>query len=257
MSEGGLLVVVAHPDDESLIAGGVLAACAAAGAPTAVLSLTRGELGVAASGLAPGEELGAARERELREAGRRLGVDAVECLRHPDGELEWVDHEAVAGDLAARVAARRPRALVTFGETGLYHHPDHVAVHRLVLAALSGLPEPPALYRAAWPEGLVPGIVARMRERGLGADLWGLAPEAFGTAEDRLVAVDVIPFLGTKLAALRCHRTQLSPDHLLNTLPDDLAREVLGREHFLPPPSGTGGWLEQVVADAGPGALDA
>jgi N-acetyl-1-D-myo-inositol-2-amino-2-deoxy-alpha-D-glucopyranoside deacetylase len=212
---------------------------------------------VAASGLAPGEELGAARERELREAGRLLGLDAVECLRHPDGELEWADPEAVAGDLAGRVAALRPRALVTFGETGLYHHPDHVAVHRLVLAALSRLSVPPALYQAAWPRGLVPGIVTRMRERGLEADLWGLAPEDFGeTAEDRLVAIDVVPFLETKLAALRCHRTQLSPQHLLNTLPDDLAREILGREHFLPPPSGRGRWLEQVVGRAGRGARD-
>ena len=42
---GGVLAIFAHPDDESLLAGGVLAACAAAGRRVAIVSMTRGERG--------------------------------------------------------------------------------------------------------------------------------------------------------------------------------------------------------------------
>src|SRR5436305_12169867 len=100
MSRDCLLAVFAHPDDESLVAGGALAACAAAGVEVALVCATRGELGpIAEAGLATRETLAAAREAELRAAGRALGVSAVECLGYPDGELAWCDESALAADV--------------------------------------------------------------------------------------------------------------------------------------------------------------
>ncbi|MBA3749277.1 MAG: hypothetical protein H0W96_17535, partial [Solirubrobacterales bacterium] len=68
--------------------------------------------------------------------------------------------------------------------------------------------------------------------RGLAASLWGLEPEAFGSAHDGapLTRIDVRPVLDRKLAALRAHRTQLDGDHLLRALPTDLAARHLGEE---------------------------
>lgn len=256
---GGAFAIVAHPDDESLIAGGVLAACTAAGVETAVLCLTRGELGAMAPGTVAGPALGALREHELREAADVLGVRHVECLEHPDGELPWVDAHATAAALAHRIAARRPRAVITFGESGLYHHPDHVAVNQLVMLALEQLGQdgagPPVLWQAEWPAGLVAGLVAAMRARGLGTDLWGLAPEAFASAADAgsgLTGLDVRAVVDVKLRALRCHRSQLPDGHLLADLPADLASDFLGYEYFLAPGDGAD-WLAQAVArGAGP-----
>src|SRR5207253_7616462 len=96
--------IFAHPDDESILAGGTLAACAAAGAEVIILSMTRGEQGpIANPELATPETLGAVRETELRSAGRALGVPTIECLDYPDGELESADANEVVADLAQRL----------------------------------------------------------------------------------------------------------------------------------------------------------
>src|SRR5690349_4600204 len=102
MSRERLLAVFAHPDDESLVAGGVIAACAAAGVEVALVCATRGELGpIADAALATRQTLAAVREAELRAAGRALGAHAVECLSYPDGGLHCCDGGALAADLGS------------------------------------------------------------------------------------------------------------------------------------------------------------
>ena len=246
MSGGGLLVVTAHPDDEVLIAGGVLAACAAAGAETGVLCLTRGEQGpIADPALATRETLGEVRERELHAACAALGVGWVRCLQHADGWLPWSDDEAAIEDIARVVDERAPRAVITFGGDGLYWHPDHTAVHRFTTAALRGSP---LLYEAAWLTSAMPELVAAMSERGLGTDLWDLEPSAFGVPESEdLVGIDVTPFVEQKLRALRAHATQLAAGHVFAEIPADLAERFLGVERFRPM-GHDGGWLTATAA---------
>ena len=230
---GGVVAVVAHPDDEALIAGGTLALAATAGLATGVVSLTRGELGpISDRALADEGTLGDVRERELRASGAILGVDWTRCLRHPDGELEWADVQAAAAELAAILRASMPAVLLTFGEDGLYGHEDHVATRRIALHAAGLLgPAGPLVYEAVWPATLAPGLAAAARERGLPASLWGLEPEAFGCEQDGpLTRLVVRGVLDRKLGALRAHRTQLDPAHLLTALPDDLAARYLGEE---------------------------
>lgn len=233
-----IVAVVAHPDDESLIAGGTLALAADAGADTGVVSLTRGEHGPVA-GVTPGGgvSLGALREGELEAAAAKLGARWTVCLRCPDGELEWSDHHAVAAELVEILAERDRTSMLTFGEDGLYWHPDHVATRAIAGIAADRLEEelsrPVWLYEAVWPPNLVTDLVAAARERGLPSDLWGLAPESFGSSEaGSTVRVDARPVLSRKLAAIRAHRTQLGPEHLLTALPEDLAEQFLGEERW-------------------------
>jgi LmbE family N-acetylglucosaminyl deacetylase len=238
MTHGRLLAVFAHPDDESLVAGGTLAACAAAGVEVRVVSVTRGEAGpIADPALATRRSLGDVRAGELRAAAAALGFGAVECLDYPDGELSRSDPERLRGDLARLIRDWRPDAILTFGPEGLYWHRDHIAVHDTTAAALdvlAGEGLAPRLYHATWPHGMAGALVAAMAGLGRPADLWGLYPADFGVpAEAITTVVDVRPFLAAKLRALRCHRTQLPPDHLLRVIPDDLAREFLGREYFV------------------------
>jgi LmbE family N-acetylglucosaminyl deacetylase len=225
---GSVVAVVAHPDDESLIAGGTLALAKRAGA----ISLTRGELGpISAPDLATPATLGDVRADELRAAGAELGLAFTACLRHPDGELEWVDQEAAATELAGLLIEHEAAAVLTFGDDGLYGHRDHVAARRIAGLAVQRLDPAPAVYEAAWPAGLVTELVAVAKQRGLPRDLWGVAPEAFGSeAASPDVVVDVTAVLDRKVAAIRAHRTQLDGDQLLYALPDDLAARFLASE---------------------------
>jgi LmbE family N-acetylglucosaminyl deacetylase len=254
MTAGRLLAVFAHPDDESIVAGGTLAACAEAGVEVHVVSVTHGEQGpIADPGLATRETLGTVRAGELRAAAEALGVSAVECLDYHDSALEWSDPRELRDDLVRRVRDFCPDAVVTFGPEGLYWHPDHVAVHRAATAALEVLAArgfAPCVYYATWPQGLAESLASAAACRGLPADLWGLSPRCFGAPADTITnMVDVRSFLAAKLRALRSHRTQLHPAHLLLSLPDDLAQEFLGREYFVRsrPRGTTADWLAAVV----------
>jgi LmbE family N-acetylglucosaminyl deacetylase len=283
MTTARVLGIFAHPDDESLVAGGTLAACAAAGFDVAVLCLTRGEQGpIADPALATRDTLDRVRESELRAAAALLGVRTVECLAYPDGELDDIDSAGVTADLARRIVEFNPHVLITFGPEGWYWHPDHVAVHRLTMAALdmiesderetdagrrfSGKPTPgvgfeqPSVYHATCPKGHMQELLSAMAARGLSAGLWGLDPAHFGVRASRITTVlDVRPFLVAKLNAVRSHRTQLSPEHIYRLIPDDLAAEYLGREYFMQSRAGSAGtdWLEQLPMEAGSGPMEA
>jgi LmbE family N-acetylglucosaminyl deacetylase len=239
------VAVVAHPDDESLIAGGTLALAAQAGAATGVVSLTRGEAGPVAEELAVAEgKLGEVRELELERAARELGVTWTACLRHPDGELPWVDHEAAADELVALLAPHAPSVVLTFGPDGLYWHPDHIAAREIAVLAAGRLDKHADVYEAAWPCGLMAAMVAAARDGGLPVGLWGLEPEAFGSDRPPTVIIDVRPALTRKLAALRAHRSQIGADHLFATLPAAVAERFLG---FEPWAGAGGGALEELI----------
>ena len=238
MSAGCVLAAFAHPDDESLLAAGTLASCAAVAASVVLVCATRGELGASGSrGASTREAHGAVRERELRAAGKALGAIGVECLGLPDGGLAWVDRPAVEVELVATLRRWWPQVVLTFGPEGLYWHPDHIAVHELVCAALDILAREsllPRLDYATWPQGWMSELVAAVGSRGLPTDLFGLSPEAFGAPEASITTVrDVRPFLPAKLRALRSHRSQLRACRLLQEIPEDIAEEFLGREFFV------------------------
>lgn len=261
MSRGRILAVFAHPDDESIVAGGTLAACAAAGWEVRLLCATRGEQGpIARPDLATRASLGAVREAELRAAAAALGLAAVECLGYPDGELRRGDPDRIRHDLALRLRRWRPDAVLTFGPEGLYWHRDHVAVHRFTLdalAATAGDGLAPRVYYATWPEGHMEALVTALAARGLTVDLWGLRPADFGAPADAITTVlDVRPFLAAKIRALRCHRSQLAEGHLFRVIPGDLAAEFLGREYFVRAhaPAGEADWLEDALRRRDDGA---
>jgi LmbE family N-acetylglucosaminyl deacetylase len=255
---GGVLAVFAHPDDESLLAGGVLAACAAAGRRVAIVSMTRGERGpIESHGPGDREALAGIREAELRAAAHALGASSAECLGYPDGELASADEQRAAQALVGLLERERPEAVISFSREGLYWHPDHLAVLRFLSVASELLGEkaaPTWLYGATWPEGHAGRLVSLARARGLATDLWGIDPEAFGApADSSMSALDVRPFLSAKLAALRCYASQIGPSHLLSALPDDLAEEFLGREYFVRLGSGQPpkpDWLGAALAES-------
>ena len=143
-----LLAVFAHPDDESIACGGLLAWCAHLGADVSLLCMTRGEQGQGAG------DVGRTRSRELEAAARALGIGAVTLLEHADGMLPWLPADTARSDVARAIRACRPEIVITFDADGLYWHPDHIAVHERTTAAVVALGNAaPALYYVTTPPG--------------------------------------------------------------------------------------------------------
>jgi LmbE family N-acetylglucosaminyl deacetylase len=237
-----LLAVFAHPDDESLACGGLLARCAELGAEVSLLCVTRGEHGPQED-RTPGstrDALGEVRSQELRAAADVLGVANLLVLDYEDGMLPWVDAAELEADIAGAIRRIHPEVVVTFGEDGLYGHPDHVAVHERTTAAVAALgADAPALYFVTIPPGAMRAVVrhaAAVAARGgdpSPRQILGIAdPDAFGAlAATPTLVVAAGGFAARKLAAIRCHRTQLANDALALIGDGDAAR-LLGTEHF-------------------------
>jgi N-acetyl-1-D-myo-inositol-2-amino-2-deoxy-alpha-D-glucopyranoside deacetylase len=233
-----VLAIFAHPDDECLVAGGTLKACAGKGFETIIISLTRGEQGsIAKADLATRETLGAVREAELRAAGNKLGAKTVECFDYPDGELSWADAAEIENVLSERIEHWQPEIIITFGPEGLYWHPDHIATHELTKAAVSSLQKEgfsPSIYYATFPEDHMTELAQRLESRGLNFNAWGINPNTFGAPSSTITTrLDVRRYLDTKLDALNCHRTQFGKENLFASLPRDLAEDFLGWEFFV------------------------
>jgi len=127
IAPGGLVAVLAHPDDESVGCAGALALAHESGATTRLLVVTRGEAG-SADGTADAA-VGDVREAELVCAARAIGLDEVSLLDgYPDGGVADQPFEGLVTEIAAWLADRRPAAVITFGPHGVTGHPDHVVV---------------------------------------------------------------------------------------------------------------------------------
>jgi LmbE family N-acetylglucosaminyl deacetylase len=230
-----ILAVFAHPDDESLACGGTLARAADAGATTVLLCATRGERGsISDAALVPDGDLGRVRTEELRDAAAVLGLSDLAIYDHPDGDLRWADVPELHDEIVAAIDRWHPDAIVTFDEDGLYWHLDHVGIHERTMAAVQSLgPTAPPLYLVTMPMGAMRDLVEAARAKGAGATLWGIAPDAFGfAAEQPTFVVDVREWIGRKLNALRCHRTQMGRDNPIAWIDEQEARRWLGFEQF-------------------------
>jgi LmbE family N-acetylglucosaminyl deacetylase len=230
-----LLVVVAHPDDETFGCGSLVLHARAAGAEVHVLCATRGEAGEVAPGVTlPEQGLGALREAELREAGRILGVHDVHTLTYLDSGMEG---EPAAGTLCAApvslleedvsdvVARLLPDALVTLdGGDG---HRDHLAVREATerVAATFRLP----LYLHCLPRS----VMSRWADHTATVDpgsayLRGLE---LGTPDEQVThRLDTAAHLERRWRAIHAHRSQTSP---FEGLPEDLQRAFLAQDHLI------------------------
>jgi LmbE family N-acetylglucosaminyl deacetylase len=131
-----LLGIFAHPDDETLCAGGTFAKYASAGAEVRVVSLTKGGAGqIRDASAATRATLTEVRAKELDAAGKELGLTETRCLDYLDGELSGVDRRILVRLASELLSEIRPDVVVTFAPDGFTGHPDHIAVGAAVTAA--------------------------------------------------------------------------------------------------------------------------
>jgi LmbE family N-acetylglucosaminyl deacetylase len=227
-----LLAVFAHPDDESIACGGVLALCADRGVRVTLVCATHGEN----NGGVRDEDWFVQRAQELNDAAAILGVSEVVLWDFRDGFLPW------SGELSDRIEVEirrlRPDAVVTFGKDGLYWHPDHIAICEATTAAVDALErDGPALYYVTMPPGQMRRVVDEVWAHD--QTVTGHLPllgvhnaDAFGVgAAEPTIVLDISAVAGRKLAALKCHRTQTGGGALSRVADRDAPR-LLGVEHF-------------------------
>jgi LmbE family N-acetylglucosaminyl deacetylase len=171
------MTVLAHPDDESLGTGGILARYGAEGIETYVVTATRGERGRYREhrdgDQHPGPEaLGRIREAELRAAAQVLGVREVSVLGYMDGDLDRADPREAVARIAGHVRRVRPHVVVTFAPDGAYGHPDHIAISQLTTAAM-------VAAAGAGADGAAPHAVAKLYFMAWPAPAWAAYQEAF------------------------------------------------------------------------------
>lgn len=133
-----LLVVFAHPDDESMGMGGTLAKYAAEGVETYCVCASRGERGwFGPEEQDPGlDAVGKLREREMNAAAKVLGIKEHYFLDYIDGDVDQADHTEAVGRIVSHIRRVQPQVVVTFPPDGNYGHPDHIAIGQLTSAAI-------------------------------------------------------------------------------------------------------------------------
>jgi LmbE family N-acetylglucosaminyl deacetylase len=154
------------------------------------------------------------------------------------------------------LAVYHPAAVLTFGEDGLYWHPDHIAIHESTTQVVMACGRSaPALYYVTMPLGSVRGLVNAAAARGWSAPsngFWSLPPDAFGLhAASPDLVIDVTPWVSRKLFAIRCHESQMGAVDPLSLIDEADAVRWLGTEHFHRAPINNGtraGLLEQLVS---------
>lgn len=208
-----LLVVLAHPDDETFICGGALAAFSRAGGDIHLVVATRGEHGrrLGRPPFATRETLPDLREQELRAACRALGIARLSLLGLRDKCLEFEDPDALAGRVAFHIRRDRPEALLTFHpERG--GHSDHCAIGRAATAAWERAGDP-----LRYPEQLVSGLAPFQPGRlyRLSSAEVATHPGQHGHTPEQFTRVHVGAVAGAKLAAYRAHRSQTQLDAAL------------------------------------------
>ena len=253
-----LLVVVAHPDDETFGCGSLLLHAAAAGMVTAVVCATRGEAGEAVGGT-PGERLGVLREQETRAAAELLGVSHVDFLGLTDSGMSGAaGPETLVGAPFEDVRDRVGRHLDAFAPTVVVTldasdgHRDHERIREATLAAVDlATHRTPQTYLHC----LAQSLMRRWVEHMAAADpswehLRGNVP---GTPEDLVTTVlDTEAHLVGREAAMRLHASQRSP---FEGLPPDLRRAFLTSERLRRVrPEWTGGPVERTWPVSGPQA---
>ena len=155
---GTVLVVGAHPDDETFIAGGLIAMARANGQRVVCVTATKGEAGVQDEQEWPKERLAVIREKELEKALAVLGVKEHHYLGYTDGKCKDVDRDEATKRLQQIVANVQPDTVITFNNDGLTGHPDHVCVYEWTKQALKDMQDVRLLCAVQSVEALGRGI---------------------------------------------------------------------------------------------------
>lgn len=253
-----ILLVHAHPDDETINNGATMAKYAAGGAGVTLITCTRGEEGEV---LVPGlvhlassdqDQLGTHREGELALAMKELGISDFRFLGAPlvkfrdsgmmgtepnnSPDVFWqADIETASQYLVEVIEEVKPHILITYDEFGGYGHPDHIQAHRIAMRASEIANwQIQKIYWNTMPKSVLAQGIAKMKE--IGSDFFGAetVDDLPFAKDDSLVTtlVDGSKFVDSKLAAMKAHETQITLDGPFFALSNNLGLQIWGDEYY-------------------------
>jgi N-acetyl-1-D-myo-inositol-2-amino-2-deoxy-alpha-D-glucopyranoside deacetylase len=260
-TEKRLLLVHAHPDDETINNGVTMAKYAAEGARVTLITCTRGEEGEvlveSLASLASNQEdkLGEHREIELANAMKYLGVRDFRFLGFPTKswrdsgmmgseqnnrkDVFWqADLDEAAKELVKIILEIKPQVLVTYDEIGGYGHPDHIKAHQVAMRAAE-LAENQGwkiskIYWNTMPKSVIQMGIDKMKE--IGSNFFGAESVddlPFAKPDELVTTVIKAPeFVSHKLAAMKAHETQISVDGPFFALSNNLGMSVWADEYY-------------------------
>ena len=253
-----ILLVHAHPDDETINNGATMALYAALGAQVTLITCTRGEEGEVLTPelthLASSEtdSLGEHREIELANAMKALGVTDFRFLAEGEGKYRdsgmmgtepnnrpdvfWqADLEEASDYLVKVIEEVKPHILITYDEIGGYGHPDHIQAHRIAMRASEKSKwQIQKIYWNTMPKSVLAESMAKMKE--LGSDFFGAdnVDDLPFAKEDSFVTslIDGNSYVDAKMAAMKAHHTQIALDGPFFALSNNLGLQVWGHEYY-------------------------
>ncbi len=253
-----VLLVHAHPDDETINNGATMAMYAALGASVTLVTCTRGEEGevlipeLAHLAASATDSLGQHRITELALAMKELGVtdhrflgEGVKLYRdsgmmgtEPNNrpDVFWQADLDEAADLLVRVIDEvKPHVLITYDEFGGYGHPDHIQAHRVAMrAAEKSEWDIPKIYWNVMPVSVIQEGIDAMK--GIGSDFWGAekAEDLPFAKDDSFVhaLVDGNAYVEKKMNAMKAHSTQIAVDGPFFALSNNVGLQVWGNEYY-------------------------
>ena len=256
-----LLLVHAHPDDETINNGITMTKYAQEGAKVTLVTCTRGEEGevliesLANLASSRDDKLGEHREVELKNAMEHLGIDDFRFLGAPNkkwrdsgmigtaqnerSDVFWqANLDEAAQELVNVILETKPHVLITYDEFGGYGHPDHIKANQVAMRAADMAAdqgwEISKIYWNTMPRSVIQDGIEKMKEVGssfFGAesvdDLPFAKPDELVTSVIR--ATEYVP---QKLAAMKAHETQISVDGPFFALSNNLGLSIWGDEYY-------------------------
>lgn len=239
-----LLVVFAHPDDESMGMGGTLAKYAARGVETYYVCASRGERGW----FGPEEQnpgpcaLGELRTKELENAVKELGMSGLHFLDYMDGEVDQADHNEAIQKIVTHIRSIRPQVVVTFPPDGNYGHPDHIAVGQFTSAAIVCAADSSYRDPASLPPHRVLKLYYMVDSESFVNLIIPFVPDLTFPVDDQLrgevawkewmitTRIDMADYCQIAWRAVQCHQSQLPSLGALAEMHDEAARAVLAMQ---------------------------
>ena len=253
-----LLLVHAHPDDETINNGATMAMYASLGAEITLVTCTRGEEGevllpeLAHLASTQSDTLGEHRIVELANAMKSLGIKDHRFLgegeitfrdsgmmgtdQNSNPKVFWQADLESASDLLVKVIDEvKPHVMVTYDEIGGYGHPDHIQAHRVAMRASEKSKwQIEKIYWNTIPKSVIAEGIEKLK--GTGTDFFGAesVDDLPFAAEDSLVTtvIDGNKFVDAKMEAMKAHRTQIALDGPFFALSNNLGLQVWGNEYY-------------------------
>jgi LmbE family N-acetylglucosaminyl deacetylase len=194
---GPILLVFAHPDEESTSLAGTVLKYTGQGVAVDLICATRGEKGTRL-GLPADNDTGTAREAELRAAAAMTGIRNIYLLGYIDGELHSADANEIANKVIEVTRKVQPEIVITFGPDGISGHRDHVTIGKAATIAFQTLVDqdraPRKLYYVTIPDS----FVSNASELGI------------ATRPDNEVttAIDIADYIGVKIQVMATYKSQ-------------------------------------------------